>query len=326
MVNKNALMPRLKAEYLKDQLPGSKYNANEHRSEIYALLSDDMKEVWDSMLMPVDTTIDFHKVILSEENMAKYNDFLIEQGKKDLLSKYGFYPVNRLLLYGASGTGKTYSLKALANELGFIMLYVDIAEALTKGNVADNIHKIFDLSHVLGECLIFFDECDAIAWNRDTGTPESGAARRATNAIFQCLDQMDWRCVFASATNMLNRLDLAFERRFDIKMQFTTPKLDINECIEHFNRKRFKIVDDVAPSRRNIVQRRMSTNPKASYYGIEVAVESAMKKSLLENGVPEETGVPELHTKVVYDLLARTYNIKFRLSEDGTLMEGTENE
>ena len=307
MVNENAIIPRLKKEWLAKNLPGSFYNANEHREEIYRLLPEEYKEVWDSMLMPVDTSINFDKVILSEDNQAKYADFLKEQEKKDLLAQYGFFPVNRLLLYGASGTGKTYSLKALANKLGYLMVYVDIAQALSQGNVSMNIHKIFELAHILGECIVFFDECDAIAWNRDTGTPESGAARRATNAIFQCLDQMDWRCVFASATNMLNRLDLAFERRFDIKMQFLTPKLDIEESIKHFNRNRFEIVDDVDENRAHIVQRRMEQSPKSSYYGIEVAVEGAMKQSLLDSGKPI------LHTKDVYDRLARALNIRFRI-------------
>lgn len=307
MVNENAIMPKLKAEYLKNNLPGSFYNANEHRAEIYKLLPEEYKEVWDSMLMPVDTSINFDQVILSEENKIKYADFMREQEKKDLLVKYGFYPVNRLLLYGASGTGKTFSLKALANKLGYIMIYVDIAQALSQGNVAQNIHKIFDLSHILGECLIFFDECDSIAWNRDTGTPESGNARRATNAIFQCLDQMDYRCVFASATNMLNRLDLAFERRFDIKLQFFTPKLDIEESIKHFNRNRFEIDDNVEPAKAVIVQRRMEQSPKASYYGIEVAVEGAMKQSLLDSGQPI------LHTADVYERLARALGVKFRI-------------
>lgn len=305
MVNENALIPKLKAEYLSLH-PGGFYNANAHREEIYALLPEPYKEVWDEMLMPVDTNIDFSKVVLSDENTAKYNDFLREQDKKELLLKYGFYPVNRLLLYGASGTGKTFSLKALANKLGYLMIYVDIAQALTQGNVSQNIHKIFDLSHLLGECIIFFDECDSIAWNRDTGTPESGDARRATNAIFQCLDQMDYRCVFASATNMLNRIDLAFERRFDIKMQFYTPKLDIKEGILHFNHGRFEVVDDVDPNKAAIVQRRMEQSPKASFYGMELAVEGAMKSSLLE------TGEPKLHTKDVYDNMARQLNIKFR--------------
>lgn len=306
MVNENAIMPKLKEEYLLLH-PDGFYNANEHREEIYKQLSDEYKEVWDSMLMPVDTSISFDQVILSDENRAKYDDFMREQSKKDLLVKYGFKPVNRLMLYGASGTGKTFSLKALANKLGYIMLYVDIAEALSQGNVSMNIHKIFELSHILGECLIFFDECDSIAWNRDTGTPESGNARRATNAIFQCLDQMDWRCVFASATNMLNRIDLAFERRFDIKLQFYTPKLDIKESISHFNRDRFRIVDDVDASKAEIVQRRMETNPKSSYYGIELAVEGAMKQSLLDSGEPV------LHTKDVYNRLATQLSIKFRI-------------
>lgn len=288
--------------------PNEFFNANteENRRKIYDLLPPNFQEIWDEMLMPVDTNIDFDKVILSDTNREKYATFISEQDKKALLFQYDFAPMNRLLLYGASGTGKTYSLKALANKLGFLMLYVDIAEALTKGNVSENIHKIFDLSHILGECIVFFDECDSIAWNRDSSSGEGGVARRATNSIFQCLDQMDKRCIFVSATNMLNRLDLAFERRFDMKLQFETPRLDIVDSIKVFNKGRFEIVNNVDESQAQIIQRRMEQSPKASYYGIQIAVEGAMKESLLQGRGPV------LYTKDVYDRIALALDIKFK--------------
>ena len=59
------------------------------------------------------------------------------------------------------------------------------------------------------------------AWQRDTGGADTGTIRRATNSIFQYLDQMNKTNIFVSATNMLHRLDPAFERRFNLKMEFS---------------------------------------------------------------------------------------------------------
>ena len=197
-------------------------------------LPENYREIWDRLLMPVDTNISFDDVILSQENTDKYRAFIKEQQYRDKLYEYGLEPMNRLLLYGASGTGKTFSLKALSNLLGYTMLYVDISKSLTDGNVASNISDIFKLGNYIGNCIIFFDECDAIAWNRDGANTDGGVVRRATNSVFQNLDQMNHSNVFAAATNLLHKLDPAFERRFNLKMMFTRPDLDMDECIKHF--------------------------------------------------------------------------------------------
>ena len=102
-------------------------------------LPKEYQELWDELIMPVDTNISFDSVILSDENKEKYKAFIKEQQYRDVLYEYGLEPMNRLLLYGASGTGKTFSLKALSNLLDYTMVYVDIAKALTDGNVAKNI-------------------------------------------------------------------------------------------------------------------------------------------------------------------------------------------
>ena len=136
-------------------------------------LPEEYQELWDELIMDVDTNISFDSVILSEENTSKYKAFIKEQQYRDTLYEYGLEPMNRLLLYGASGTGKTFSLKALSNLLDYTMIYVDIAKALTDGNVAKNISNIFKLGNYIAEhfdgAVIFLDECDAVAWNSDGG-------------------------------------------------------------------------------------------------------------------------------------------------------------
>lgn len=272
-------------------------------------LPKEYQELWDELIMPVDTNISFDSVILSDENKEKYKVFIKEQQYRDVLYEYGLEPMNRLLLYGASGTGKTFSLKALSNLLDYTMVYVDIAKALTDGNVAKNISNIFKLGNYIAEhydgAIIFLDECDAVAWNRDGGG-DGGVLRRATNSIFQGLDQMSHHAVFAAATNMLHRLDPAFERRFNLKMAFRRPSLDIDECIKHFIYPKFIINDDVDETVREIVKRRAKQYAKLSYYEIEELVKRAMKRSILN-----DTSI--VNTSDIYEDLATAMNFKIKM-------------
>lgn len=272
-------------------------------------LTGEYREIYDELIMPVDTNISIDSVILSQENKDKIAAFTKELQYRDKLYEYGLEPMNRILMYGASGTGKTYLSKALSNHLQYTMLYIDIAKALSEGNVAINISKIFKLGDHIGESIIFFDECDSIAWNRDAGTAESGVIRRATNSIFQHLDQMNRSNVFIAATNMLNRLDPAFERRFNLKMEFTRPKMDIKDAIKHFIFPKFKIIDDVDSTTVDIVSRRAGQYAKLSYYELQGIVERGMKRAILND-------TDEVHTKDIYNDLAISMRVKLRFHTD----------
>jgi len=265
------------------------------------------REIWDNVIMPVDTNISLEKVILSPENIEKVNNFIKEISYREQLIEFGLEPQNRLLLYGASGTGKTFMSKALAHELNYTMLYVDIAKALSEGDVAERIADIFKLGNYIETAIIFLDECDSVAWNRDGSSTDGGTIRRATNSIFQGLDQMNSKCIFISATNMLHRLDPAFERRFNMKMMFKRPELDMDEAIKHFIYPKFIINDDVVETVREIVKRRAKQNAKLSYYEIEEVVKKAMKRSVLN-----DTNI--VNTSEIYDDIAA--NMRFRVKVD----------
>lgn len=281
-------------------------------------LPENLQSIWDELLMQVDTNISFDSVILSDENKEKYKQFIKEQEYRDKLYNFGLAPANRLLLYGASGTGKTFSLKALSNLLDYTMIYVDIAQSLTEGNVSRNISNIFKLGNYIAEnfdgCVIFLDECDSVAWSRDAGNAEGGVVRRATNTIFQHLDQMNPHAVFASATNMLHRLDPAFERRFNMKMRFTRPQSDLDEDIKHFLYPKFILDDDVNDDVRQIVKRRALNYAKLSYYEIEEIVKKEMK-----NAVLNDTNI--VKTSLIYDDISQAMNFKVRI---GTAMDDEE--
>lgn len=285
--------------------------------EIHKIKSPDelpyeLRDIYDRLIMPVDTDISFDRVILSDENTRKIEQFLKETEYRDRLYANGLEPMNRLLLYGASGTGKTFMTKALSRRLGYFMLYVDISQALSEGTtIANNIHEIFKLANWLGECVIMMDEIDSIAWNRDNSSNDAGTIRRATNIIFQHLDQMNHSNIFVAATNMLHRLDPAFERRFNMKMEFRRPDSDLDETIKHFMKPQFKLKDDVDDHYREIVKNRARTNIKLSYYEIEEIVYRAMKSAVLRNS-------REVLTSEIYENLALNmrFKVKFKTTKD----------
>lgn len=272
-------------------------------------LPEDLRQYWNELLMPVDTDIRLQSVILSQENKDKIQTFIEENTHRKQIMEYGLHPMNRILMYGASGTGKTYLSKALCNHLGYTMMYVDIADSLAKGNVADNISHIFEVANYLKRCMIFLDECDSVAWSRDAKSTDGGDIRRATNSIFQQLDQMSPDNIFVSATNMLHRIDPAFERRFDLKMQFKRPDTDLFETVRHFILPKFKLSDDADKTLYEILQRRVKQNTKLSYYEIQCIVERAMKKAIINN-----TNI--VKTSDIYADFQRTMGIKIELGVD----------
>lgn len=268
-------------------------------------MSREFGQVCNDLLMEIDTNIKLDSVILSEENKQKVGQFIKENEYKHKFHEYGLKPINKLLFYGASGCGKTFLAKALSNHLKYKMLYVDIARSLTAGKASVNISKIFRVANTEGNCMIFLDECDSIAWNRDTSSPDRGDIRRATNSLFQQLDQMSYNNIFISATNVLHRLDPAFERRFNMKLEFRRPEVDLKQTIRQFLLNGFKLEDNVDKTIQTIVERRA----RLSYYEIQDIVERAMKKSLINN-------TTIVYTSNMYEDFATAANIKIRFKTD----------
>lgn len=256
------------------------------------------------LLMKVDTNIKLESVILSDENKEKISNFLNEIEHRKLFIEYGLHPMNKLLFYGASGTGKTLLAKALSNTMNYKMLYIDIARALSNASVAINMVNIFELAEKLKNCIIFLDECDSITMSRyNSDYNDTAEVRRATDSLFQLLDQMSTENVFIAATNLLFKIDPAFERRMDLKLEFKRPNMNIKDVINFFLLPKFTCKDDVDPTIENIVSRRAKENSKLSYYELQVLVERAMKRALIN-------GTNIVHTSDIYNDLAISMKVK----------------
>ena len=265
-----------------------------------------MQENNSEFIMKVDTNVKLSQVILSAENQDKIKQFLNEIKHREIFLEYGLQPMNRLLFYGASGTGKTFLAKALSNTLGYTMLYIDIAKALSDNSVAQNMASIFKLAEEKKQCIIFLDECDSITMSRYNSSYDDNAqVRRATNSLFQQLDQMSPHNVFIAATNLLFKIDPAFERRMQMKLEFRRPELNIKEVIKRFIFPKFVIIDDVDKTTEDIIDRRAGAYAKLSYYELQGLVERAMKNALI-------AGHNEVHTADIYKDLAVAMRVKLK--------------
>ena len=281
--------------------------------QLFDSLSDKHKDIYSRLIMEVDTDISLDSVILSDENKEKVQKLITETKYKDKFLKYGFKPVNRMLNYGASGTGKTFLTKALANYFGYEMLYIDIAKALSTGTAAQALEEIFDLGNAIGKAVIFLDECDAIARRRDMKEAnEDPSVRRANNALFQLLDQMNPNCLFVSATNLVNELDAAFYRRFNLKLEFFRPSLDsIDETINKFKKDDFTIIGDMDKRIKEILLWHARNYTSLSYFEIQDWVERAEKNAIISDTL-------DVSESEIYGYFMQSMRVKVGYNEDGS--------
>lgn len=254
--------------------------------EIYDSLPDNLQDIYNRYCLPDDLSgLTIDSVILSEDNRKQVNDFITETNFKDKFVSYGLKPINRVLNYGASGTGKTFLTKCLAAHFGYELLSIDIANALSTGVAAKALEDVFQLGNHIGKAIIFLDECDAIARDRsDKSVPEDPNVRRANNALFQLLDRMNPQCIFMSATNLYTELDPAFVRRFNLKLKFDRPPLDnLQDTIKRFMLPAFSLEEDMDEEIKDIILWHARNYTGLSYDEIETWVERAEKIAIMQD-------------------------------------------
>lgn len=88
------------------------------------------------------------------------------------------------LFYGASGTGKTLAASVVANELGLPLYRVDLSQLISKyiGETQKNIGRIFDAAES-ADCILFFDEADALFSRRTEAARRPGPLRQRGNRL-----------------------------------------------------------------------------------------------------------------------------------------------
>lgn len=177
----------------------------------------------DDLLLQVDSYDDMTSLVLSQELKEKLDRVIKEYLKKETLSKYGLANRRKLLLYGASGTGKTMTASALAKEFNLPFFVVRTEKVVTKfmGETGQKLGRIFDFITEV-PAVYLFDEFDAIGSQRGMDN-EVGEQRRILNTFLQLLERDDSDSFIIAATNSIESIDKAMFRRFDDVIEYKLP-------------------------------------------------------------------------------------------------------
>lgn len=162
-------------------------------------------------------------VILPDSQRKIIDQVIGEQKNAEELLKHKMDPVNRMLLCGPPGCGKTMTAQAIAHELGLPIAYVRLDGLVSSylGQTSTNLRKVFD-SVRNQRIILFLDEFDAIAKKRDDSN-ELGELKRVVTTLLQNFDNMPGNVFLIAATNHEHLLDPAIWRRFNVTITLDLP-------------------------------------------------------------------------------------------------------
>ncbi|WP_135852683.1 AAA family ATPase [Halorussus salinus] len=143
-----------------------------------------------------------------------------------LFRRLGIDPPKGVLLYGPPGTGKTMIAKAVANEVDAHFVTVSGPEIMSKykGESEERLREVFEQARENAPTIVFFDEIDAIAGERDE---DSDVENRVVAQLLSMMDGLESRgeVVVIGATNRVDAIDPALRRggRFDREIEIGVP-------------------------------------------------------------------------------------------------------
>ncbi|WFE34554.1 ATP-binding protein [Micromonospora sp. WMMD975] len=155
--------------------------------------------------------------------------------KHSELAKIGARPIKGVLFTGPPGTGKTMLARIIANRAGATFYQVSGPQVLSQwyGQSEELIRAIFDDAAEQDRAIVFFDEMDSLATQRNDNSHE--ASRRIVGQLLASIDgfSIDTNVVVVATTNRPQDIDVALRRpgRFDWEIHFSLPPLEDREVV-----------------------------------------------------------------------------------------------
>ncbi|MDP3011682.1 MAG: AAA family ATPase, partial [Candidatus Hydromicrobium sp.] len=169
----------------------------------------------------------------------------------DVFKKANTNPPKGILLYGATGTGKTLLAKAAANECGvnFISVKGPSLVSMYVGESERAIRQIFKIARQASPAILFFDEVDSITPRRSSSSSDSHVIGRMMSQFLTEMDGIEELkgVVVLAATNRLDLIDEAILRsgRFDLLLELPVPDEKTREEVFKIHTKNKPLAKDV---------------------------------------------------------------------------------
>jgi SpoVK/Ycf46/Vps4 family AAA+-type ATPase len=181
--------------------------------------------VWSDLLLPEDTMEGIREMLA----FAKHRSFLLDEWGFDKKLPYG--KGVSAILAGPPGTGKTMVAQLLAQELGYDLYLIELAQIVNKyiGETEKNLARVFDEAEN-SHAILFFDEADALFAKRTE--VKSSNDRYANLEVNYLLQRMEaYGGITLLATNLEQGIDEAFKRRVRFSIAFELPEPPVRELL-----------------------------------------------------------------------------------------------
>ncbi len=111
---------------------------------------------------------------------------------EELFRAYGREPGGSILLYGPPGCGKTAVARAAAGEVDASFLSVQMHQVLDRrpGMSERNLHELFELGRAQSPAVLFFDDVEALAVDREYSMG-SGSGAGLVNQFLSEMDRLE---------------------------------------------------------------------------------------------------------------------------------------
>lgn len=180
---------------------------------------------WDDVVMPPDQK----RLLQHACSHIKFRHKVYSQWGFDKKVAYG--RGLSILFAGVPGTGKTMCAQVIANELNMQMYKINISQIVSKyiGETEKNLQAVFTEAR-RSNCILFFDECDAIFGKRsEVKDAHDRNANVEVAYLLQQIEEYDGVCILA--TNLIGNIDEAFMRRITYVVRFPFPDAAMREEI-----------------------------------------------------------------------------------------------